>query len=84
MDSNADGTYAFTLVDGLADSGSRKGFFGSASNVATSIAVGQALPEQGGNAPSTLRALAVTVTVQWRGTTERINTCTLHTLVAAP
>lgn len=81
---NADGTYAFAQVDGLVDSGARKGFFGAAGNVATRIEVGQALPELGASAPSTLRALGVTVTIQWRASTQRISECTLHTIVAAP
>lgn len=81
---NADGSYAFAQVDGLVDAGGHTGFFGSADNVVTRIAVGQALTGQGASAPSTLRALAVTVTVRWRDSHDRIGDCTLHTVIAAP
>lgn len=81
---NADGTYTFARVDGLADSAGRPGFFGASGNVATSIAIEPALPGQGVHAPSTLRALAVTVSIQWKSTRARTSACTLHTIVAAP
>lgn len=81
---NGDGSFAFAQVDGLADAGGRPGFFGAPGNVATRIAVGQALSGLGADAPSALRALAVTVSIRWRDSHNRTSDCTLHTIIAAP
>lgn len=81
---NGDGSFAFTLVDNLVDNNGKKGFFGPSGSASSSIVVGQALTGQGGAAPSTLRALGVTVTIRWTGTTARVNSCTMHTIIAAP
>jgi len=85
---NADGSYSFTQVDGLSDtSGGAKGYFGMTSsgtpNGTGKIVISQALTGQGANAPSTLKALQVTVTVAWTGSGQHDGSCTLHTVIAA-
>ena len=79
---SVNGTMTFTNTDTLVDNGTAKGFFGPGST--GTITIGQALAGQGNNAPPTLRALQVTVTVSWLGAGLHPGTFSTHTIIAAP